>query len=146
LDYKGTISQLAGTIHRRKISIMSIGGKNEGALGIRRAGVRVAVDGTSAAKGVPNTVTGVSKAAAVIVWHNDSKGNPEAALFFEINGSYYSTPDTVEWCRSLRPMSDWMLKGVASKVKEELRPEEIPETDAVDVLGNGDDDESTTSS
>jgi len=125
---------------------MSIGGKNESALNIRRAGVRVAVDGSSASKGTPNTVTGVSRAAAIIVWHNDAKGVPEAALFFEINGEYYSTPDTVDWCRSLRPMSDWMRKGMESKVKEELKAEEIPATDSVDVLGIGDDNEAATAS
>lgn len=123
---------------------MSIGGRNDGVLGIRRAGVRVAVDATAVSKGTPNTVTGVAKAAALIVWHNDAKGNPEAALFFEINGEYYSTPDTVEWCRNLRPMSEWMKKGVGGKLNETIRSEEIAGADVVDVLGGGEDDETTS--
>lgn len=123
---------------------MSISGNSNNVLAARMAGVKVATDGSPAQRGKPNTVTGVVKGSVVFVWHNDLRGNPALAMYFEVNGEYYSTPDTTEWCDRLRPMADWMRKDLANRVPVSSSPEQIPKTDAVDLLGDGEDEAGAT--
>jgi len=123
---------------------MSIGGNSNNVLAARMAGVRVATDGTPAQRGQPNKVTGVVEASVVFVWHNDMRGNAALAMYFKVGNDYYSTPDTTEWCDKLRPMAEWMKKEIAAKSAMQTSAEQIPKTDSVDVLGEGEDEVGAT--
>jgi hypothetical protein len=114
---------------------MSIGGSGSNVLATRLAGVKVAVDSTPSQHGTPNTVTGLVEATVVFVWHNDVKGNSSLAMYFKVGDDYYSTPDTTEWCGRLRPMAEWMRKGLEGKARVSVSAEQLAKTDSVDVLG-----------
>lgn len=109
-------------------------GNEAGAHKQRLAGVRVASDATGAAKGQPQTVKNVVYAECVFVNYNDQRGEEQNALFFKVGDSYYAPKDTVEWCRQLLPMTDWMASQLESKAKA-TAPVDVPDQDAVDVMG-----------
>lgn len=115
---------------------MSLGNQNN-PLSARMQGVRTARDGTSnpGGSGTPNTVTNVQMGELMFVGFNDSSGKPQVALYFKVGDLYYAPKDTVQWCASLAPMTDWIAAGVAEKVKD-LAPVAVPKEDQVDVLGN----------
>ena len=108
-------------------------GSNTNALTPRMAGVKVASDGGGAERGKANIVTASASAEVLFVWHNDQRGIARLAMFFKVGDQYVTTPDTVEWCDKLRPMSEWMRKALDTKA-EHQQPVDLPSDDAVDVL------------
>jgi hypothetical protein len=120
---------------------MSVGGNSTNVLAARMAGVKVAIDGTPAQRGLPNKVTGVAEASVLFVWHNDLRGEPALAMYFKVGDNYYSTADTTEWCERLRPMAEWMRKEIGNKLASTTGAEQIPKTDAVEIFGTTAEDE-----
>lgn len=112
---------------------MSLGNQNN-PLATRMQGVRTARDATNAQPGQAQKVTHVVEGKVVFVNYNDEQGRPTVAMFFEVGGQYYAPSDTVAWCSTLRPMTDWLTKGVSEFTKDN-EPATIPKDDAVDVMG-----------
>ena len=81
----------------------------------------------------PSTVTQVAEAKVVFVQYNDERGRPQTAMFFKVGDNYVTTKDTADWCRSLRPMTNWMRKQLESKLAEQSTPA-VPAEDTVKVL------------
>lgn len=120
---------------------MSLGNQNN-PLAARMQGVRTARDVSSGqGTGAANTVTYVTEGKVVFVGFNDDRGNPQAAMYFEVGGQLYAPSDTVAWCSRLLPITDWMAAGVSEKRKDSA-PVAIPKTDSVDVMGGGDEEPS----
>jgi hypothetical protein len=115
---------------------MSLGNENN-PLKARMQGVRTARDATNVQPGQSQKVTHVVEGRVVFVNYNDEQGRSTVAMFFDVGGQYYAPGDTVAWCSTLKPMTDWLAKGVADFTRNS-EPAVIPKEDSVDVL-----DEST---
>lgn len=119
---------------------MSLGNQNN-PLSARTQGVRTARDATNAQPGASQKVTHVVEGKVVFVNYNDEQGRPTVAMFFKVGDQYYAPSDTVAWCSTLKPMTEWLTAGVTDFLKDR-EPPTIPKEDAVDVMG-GVDDEAT---
>jgi len=112
---------------------MSLGNQNN-PLAARMQGVRTARDATGASVGPSQKVMHVVEGKVIFVNYNDEQGRPTVAMFFEVGGQHYAPSDTVAWCSTLKPMTDWLAAGVAEFQKDSA-PVNIPKDDTVDVLG-----------
>lgn len=112
---------------------MSLGNQNN-PLAARMQGVRTARDATNEQPGQSQRVNHVVEGKVIFVNFNDDQGRSTVAMFFEVGGAYYAPGDTVAWCSTLKPMTEWLAKGVAEFTKDR-EPAAIPKDDTVDVMG-----------
>lgn len=112
---------------------MSLGNQNN-PVSARMQGVRTARDATGASPGPSQKVTHVIDGQVKFVSFNDEQGRPQVAMFFKVGDQFYAPSDTVAWCNTLKPMTDWLAKGVA-EFEKDIAPAVIPKEDSVDVMG-----------
>jgi hypothetical protein len=119
---------------------MSLGNQVNPSLAARMAGVKVAQEASTDARGRPQQVIDVLDAEIKFVRFNDEKGVSRTAMYFVVGGQYYATKDTVDWCeKQLYPMTAWMKEAVESHQSKRQAPvvtaADLPKNDSVDVLG-----------
>jgi hypothetical protein len=51
----------------------------------------------------------------------------------DVGGKYYTPPNAIEWCASLRPLAKWITDQIKKKDEANKVPVNLPEEDRVDV-------------
>lgn len=115
-------------------------GNQNNPVSARTMGVRTARDATGQSPGQSNVVNHVIPAEWVVVNYNNERGVEESALYLKLGDQYYATADTVQWCKNLRPMTDW-IRDQLVKRERAAAPVILPKEDAVDVMDGDEENE-----
>lgn len=79
-------------------------------------------------QGAPNSVVSAMRVSTILVEYFDQNGRHVIDAVLEANGNYYRPDNSVAWANSLKPLNEWLVKGVRGK---------LPST-ATDLAGVGD--------
>lgn len=85
----------------------------------------------------PNKVLSVMEPAVMIpVRYSDEHGRVHHVVVFKAGNEYYMPPNAEQWAASLRPLRDWMKKGIEAQLPGD-GPLDAPSQDTVDVVADG---------
>ncbi len=83
-------------------------------------------------RGSPQTVAHAVRCSMVATQFFDEYGREHNAVLLEVGGKLYLPPNAEAWASSLKACSEWLFKGVTSKLQ--VQDAVAPTEDTVDVL------------
>lgn len=89
--------------------------------------------GSPANEGTPNTVVNAFEVKFVAVEFFDASGRRNTDVLLELNGEYYSPPNSQAWAAALKGVTSWLSKGI----KRKLPSGPVKVTDTVDIVPEG---------
>jgi hypothetical protein len=103
--------------------------------GLRPQGARTSTEvaGDENVTGTPQTLQGVVEAKLLVVGFFDERGRSQTMVVMDVGGKYYTPPNAIEWCASLRPLAKWITDQIKKKDEANKVPVNLPEEDRVDV-------------
>jgi hypothetical protein len=91
---------------------------------------------TPAPKGTPNTIASIMDAKPYFCWFYDENGNLTPQLVWETIDGYFIDPQNgPRFMTALRRMTPAIAAAFKARVEGKGAEGELPQTDAVDVIG-----------
>lgn len=102
---------------------------------IGKGGVTIPDNQLAQERAEANTVLAVLPPAEMVpVRYADEHGKVRQVVVLKAGGEYYMPPNAEQWAAQLRPLRDWMKKGIDNLSVTETT--EAPTEDSVDIVGS----------
>lgn len=106
---------------------------------LRPLGVRIPTEQNTGA-GKPQTLEHVYPMKFFGLQYVDETGRRRRMVVAEMFGQFYAAPNSEEWALRLKPLSKWLTDQIKKRADDQ-KPVEIPSQDAVNIFGDGDEDD-----